>query len=268
MIEVDQVHRLGVEAPSIEVRTTPITCTGKESKAARLAEIRPSLVQAFFDGIADKPGKQKVTLTVLKQIEQWAIVRELLPRQITLGASQRAVTSHGPKPRSPLPRRTCVQTLPERSVVLAAYTGQRRGDLVRMCPTDLETVNGHLGINVVQEKTKKRLWVPILPQLATEMATWERLPGPFLRRQDGLPWNKDDLTDSIETARNKHPELAGLVLHGFRGHACVQLRRAGLSGVLIADMIGMSVPMIEKYADQEPNENKSRKKAYFQVVSY
>jgi hypothetical protein len=28
-----------------------------------LQEIRPSLVQAFFDGIADKPGKQKVTLT-------------------------------------------------------------------------------------------------------------------------------------------------------------------------------------------------------------
>ena len=50
-----------------------------------LTEIRPSLVQAFFDGIANKPGKQKVTLTALKQIEAWAIVRELLPRQITLG---------------------------------------------------------------------------------------------------------------------------------------------------------------------------------------
>ena len=50
-----------------------------------LQDIRPSLVQAFFDGIADKPGKQKVTLTALKQIEAWAIVRELLSRQITLG---------------------------------------------------------------------------------------------------------------------------------------------------------------------------------------
>jgi hypothetical protein len=42
-------------------------------------------------------------------------------------------------------------------------------------------------------------------------------------------------------------ELAGLVLHGLRGHACVQLRRAGLSGVLISDMVGMSVPMVERY---------------------
>jgi hypothetical protein len=64
---------------------------------------------------------------------------------------------------------------------------------------------------------------------------------------NGLPWNKNDLTDHFERARDKHPELAGLVLHGLRGHACVQLRRAGLSGVLISDMVGMSVPMVERY---------------------
>jgi hypothetical protein len=102
-----------------------------------------------------------------------------------------------------------------------------------MCPTDIEVYNGITGINVVQEKTKKALWVPILPALAA--------PGPFLRRLNGLPWKKDDLTDHVERARDKHPELAGLVLHGLRGHACVQLRRAGLSGVLISDMVGMSV---------------------------
>jgi hypothetical protein len=79
------------------------------------------------------------------------------------------------------------------------------------------------------------------------METWERAPGPFLRRLDGRPWRKDDLTDHIERARDRHPELAGLVLHGLRGHACVQLRRAGLSGVLISDMVGMSVPMVERY---------------------
>ena len=36
-----------------------------------LQDIRPSLVQAFFDGIADKPGKQKVTLTVTPAAKKW-----------------------------------------------------------------------------------------------------------------------------------------------------------------------------------------------------
>jgi integrase len=220
-------------------------CLGNVS----LQEIRPSLVQAFFDGIASKPGKQKVTLTALKQVEAWAIVRELLPRQITLGVKiMKSNGGHIPWTEAQVAfARTNLRPDLARAVVLAAYTGQRRGDLVRMCPTDIEMHYGFAGINVVQEKTKRALWVPILPVLASEMETWERAPGPFLRRLDGRPWKKDDLTDHVERARDKHPELAGLVLHGLRGHACVQLRRAGLSGALISDMVGMSVPMVERY---------------------
>src|SRR5262249_25861121 len=152
-----------------------------------LQEIRPSLVQAFFDGIADKPGKQKVTLTALKQIEAWAIVRELLPRQITLGVKiSKSTGGHIPWTETQVAfAKVNLRHDLARAVVLAAYTGQRRGDLVRMCPTDIDVYNGITGINVVQEKTKKALWVPILSALALEMETWERAPGPFLRRLDG-----------------------------------------------------------------------------------
>jgi integrase len=154
-----------------------------------LQEIRPSLVQAFFDGIADKPGKQKVTLTALKQIEAWAIVRELLPRQITLGVKiSKSTGGHIPWTKAQVAfARANLRPDLARAVVLAAYTGQRRGDLVRMCPTDIEMHNGFAGINVVQEKTRRALWVPILPVLASEIETWERAPGPFLRRLDGRP---------------------------------------------------------------------------------
>lgn len=40
---------------------------------------------------------------------------------------------------------------------------------------------------------------------------------------------------------------AGLVLHGLRGHACVRLRLASANAQQIADMVGMSVPMVERY---------------------
>src|SRR5262245_47342507 len=53
--------------------------------ALSLQDIRPSLVQAYFDGIADRPGKSKAGLAALVQLEAWAIVRDLLPRPITTG---------------------------------------------------------------------------------------------------------------------------------------------------------------------------------------
>src|SRR5215471_19743478 len=47
--------------------------------------LRPALVQAFMDGMADRPGKQAAALAALRQVKRWAIVRDLLPQPITMG---------------------------------------------------------------------------------------------------------------------------------------------------------------------------------------
>jgi len=219
-----------------------------------LQEIRPALVQAFFDGFADRPGKQHVTMRALRQLEKWAIVRDLLPRPITLGV-EIADRDGGHIPWTDEhvahAEKHCRADL-ARVITLAAHTGQRGSDLIRMGWGDVETYNGLDGINVTQKKTGRVVWVPILSTLAHAMQTWERSPGPFLRRLDGLPWRRIDLTNLWAHHRNERPELeelkrAGLVLHGLRGHACVRLRRAGATALQIADMVGMSVPMVEKY---------------------
>lgn len=41
--------------------------------ALSIQEMRPSLVQAFMDGLTDRPGKQNAALRALKQLERWAI---------------------------------------------------------------------------------------------------------------------------------------------------------------------------------------------------
>jgi hypothetical protein len=124
--------------------------------------------------------------------------------------------------------------------------------LVRMGPTDIEIYRGIDGINVRQKKTGRQVWVPILAPLAAAMKTWERRPGPFLLRMDGKPWASSYLTDRLDYEKKTNPAIAeiaqaGLVMHGLRGHACVRLRRAGCTAMQIADMIGMSVPMVERY---------------------
>jgi integrase len=222
--------------------------------AVPLDIIRPALIQGYLDGWDDRPGKQAAALAAFKALERWAVVRDLLPRSITLGVET------GKPEGGHVPWTDAQVTLAEkhvrpdlaRAITLGANTGQRISDLVRMGPTDIETYRGIDGINVRQKKTGRKVWVPILAPLATAMKTWERRPGPFLLRMDGKPWASSYLTDRLDYEKKTNPAIAeiaeaGLVMHGLRGHACVRLRRAGCNAMQIADMIGMSVPMVERY---------------------
>jgi integrase len=216
--------------------------------------IRPALIQGYLDGWDDKPGKQAAALAAFKALEKWAVVRDLLPRPITLGV-ETGKPQGGHKPWTDAQvvlAEKHVRSDLARAITLGANTGQRISDLVRMCWTDIETFRGIDGINVRQQKTDRQVWVPILPPLAAAMKTWERRPGPFLLRANGKPWRSRNLTDRLDYEKETNPALseitvADLVMHGLRGHACVRLRRAGLTAMQIADMIGMSVPMVERY---------------------
>lgn len=222
--------------------------------AVSLGVIRPALVQAFLDGLDDRPGKAAAAHAALKQVERWAVVRDILPRQIMIGVEV-VGPQGGHVPWTDDQVATAERFIRAelvRVITLGANTGQRGSDLVRMGPTDLETFQGVEGINVKQKKTGREVWVPITSPLAAAMATWERVPGPYLRRTDGKPWTRKALTAIWTYERDTNPALAshkaaGLVLHGLRGTACVRLRRAGATAEQIADMVGMSVPMVERY---------------------
>lgn len=222
--------------------------------AYSLKEIRPSLIQGYLDGFHDRPAKQGAALSALRAIEKWAVIRDLLPRSITLGVETgRANGGH-------LPWSDVQVKLGEaharsdisRAISLGANTGQRISDLVRMGPTDIETYKGHQGINVIQKKTGRQIWIPITEKLAEAMATWERRPGPFLLTPTGIPWRSKWLTESWAHERETNPELRehrnlGLVLHGLRGHCCVRLSRLGVTDHQISDIVGMSIPMVARY---------------------
>lgn len=215
-------------------------------------EIRPALVQRFMDGMSDRPGKQAASLAALRQVEKYAIVRDLLPYPITTGVEFEHSTD-GHKPWTDEQVTVAEQhARPDlaRVVTLAANTGQRGSDLVRMRWTDIETYNGRDGINVTQQKTGKNIWVPITQELAAAMERWERRPGFILLRPTGIPWTRKRLSLAWVTEREGNTALAalaGLVLHGLRATACVRLLRAGANTRQIADMVGMSEPIVGRY---------------------
>lgn len=231
--------------------------------AVSLQSIRPALVQAYLDGMAGKPGKQAATLCAIKQVENWACVRDYLGRDITKGC--KCEESDG----GHIPWSDADVALAEkharydiaRVVTLGANTGQRGSDLIRMGWSDIEVYKGVRGINVKQKKTDRELWIPITATLAASLDTWEKRPGPFLRKLDGHPWTREQLTAAWTRHRDQNRELeelkrAGLVLHGLRGHACVRLLRAGFNTRQISDWVGMSEPMVKNYtrfSDQKDN---------------
>jgi integrase len=213
--------------------------------------IRPSLVQIFLDEFSAQPGIQTNTRVALKAVERWAVVRDLLPFPIMTGTeATKPKGGHKPWTEAQI---ECAENHARRdianAIVLAANTGQRGSDLVKMRWTDVMKHDGHPGINVIQRKTGLHLWIPMTQHLQAAMATWERRPGPILLSK-GTPWNRAQLTLAWTYERNTNPKLepcAGMVLHGLRASACVRLRRAGASESQISDMVGLSVPMVARY---------------------
>jgi integrase len=216
--------------------------------------IRPALVQAFLDGLADRPAQQQSARVALKAVEKWAIVRDLLPYPITTGTeAPGGAGGHEPwtDEEVALAERYCKPHL-ARVITLASNTGQRGSDLVKMRWADIEEYEGRPGINVTQKKTKLKIWIPFTQELIRAISMWERRPTPILLKEDGQPFTRSQLSDTWLIARDRTPALAplkqrGLVLHGLRATAVVRLRRAGATIPQIADMVGMSAPMVARY---------------------
>jgi integrase len=171
-------------------------------------ELRPALVQAFLDGYGDRLAQQKCAQTALKSLEKWALVRDKLPGAITLGTEAPGGTGgHVPwtDEHVAIAEQHAAPHL-AKAVTLAANTGQRGSDIIKMRWSDIEDYEGRPGINVTQYKTGLVIWIPLTQELMGAMRRWERRPGYFL------------------------------------------LKEAGAGVLQIADMVGMSAPMVSRYS--------------------
>jgi integrase len=222
--------------------------------------IRPKLVQDYIDGFAEFPGKQKNVLSVLLAVQKWAAPRDRLPHPITTGVQcLDRDGGHAPWTDSQiaLAERHARQDL-ARVVTLMAHTGQRGSDVVKMRWSDIESDNGVSGINVVQVKTGRQLWIPLEEELKAAMKKWERKPPFFLVLSpfSGEPYKRENLSWHWNKHRDTNVALAplsGLALHGLRASRVVRLRKRGATELQIENVVGMSAPMVKRYcrlADQ------------------
>jgi integrase len=137
-----------------------------------------------------------------------------------------------------------------RALLFAAYTGQRRGDLIAARWSDIA---GNVW-RLTQEKTGARLALPLHPDLLAELATWPRTAVTVLTDRDGRPWRAQTLNMGLMRAL-RGIGLRGHNIHGLRKLAAVRLAEAGATVHEIAAITGHAslsqVALYTKQADQE-----------------
>jgi integrase len=147
--------------------------------------------------------------------------------------------------------------LPEhlrRPLILAAYSGQRRGDLVRL---PWSAYDGR-SLRLKQSKTGTSLTIPCHPVLKAALDEWRTGTAStlILVNRVGRPWQPNNLSKALQIGLAEIEGFpAGHNIHGLRKLAAVRLAQCGCTIHEIGSITGhLSLAMLQLYTagtDQE-----------------
>jgi integrase len=220
----------------------------KPAKWLRRRDIREMRDLAY----QGRPGAANGFVNVVSAMMAWAVKADRIDFNPARGIP--------PYPSGHLPAWTqaqadqAIEELPEhlrRLVLMALYTGQRRGDLCRLAWSNYDGAR----IRLTQGKTKTPLVIPAHATLKVAMDTWPRVATTILVNSQGRPWQPDNVSAGLKYALEKLGFPAGWNVHGLRKLAATNLAEAGCSAHEIAAITGhKSLAQISLYtagADQE-----------------
>lgn len=116
---------------------------------------------------------------------------------------------------------------------VALWTGQRKGDLLRMLWSDFD---GEV-IRLKQSKTRARVAVPVAKPLRELFATFDDKTGTILRNSRGQPWTLDGFSSAWHKCA-KTARIGELTFHDLRGTAVTRMAIAGCTVPEIAAVTG------------------------------
>lgn len=225
----------------------------------RVADLRRREILTLRDAVATArgPAAGNAFAQIVAALLAWAVDREWL--EYSPAARIRGLPGGSFPTWTEAEYAAAVTRLPEhlrRVVVLAAYTGQRRGDL---CAMTWAAYDGR-AIRLTQEKTGKALRVPCHPDLKAELDAWKAgaTSTHILVGRTGVPWDGINLSNTmkrhLEAADLRSP-TRDLNLHGLRKLAAVRLAEAGCTAKEIAAITGHdTLKEIERYTADASQE--------------
>ena len=147
------------------------------------------------------------------------------------------------------------------AIKLAYYTGQRMSDVLTMKWSDIH--DG--GIDVVQQKTKTPLHIPLHPNLKTALRLHAKTHKgeTIIAMADGKPYRMDSFRSKFREERKKLGLADDLVFHGIRKLTAVSLAEKGASAKEIMAVGGWkTMRQVEHYC-----KGASQKKLAEQAIS-
>jgi len=200
--------------------------------------IKRKHISAIIGGMDDRPGAANSLLSRLKILMKFAEEMDLISRNPIENLDGIKTESKGFHTWTDLEISSFLRfyksgTRERLAFALLLHTGQRRSDVVRMGWHDC----GEGTIRVVQQKTKERLELPILPALVEELSQTERNGPTFILTAQGKPFSAAGFGNWFRAVCDK-TNLQHCSAHGLRKAAARRLAEAGCTNQQIKAITG------------------------------
>lgn len=208
---------------------------------------------AWRDSMAATPAKANYAMAVLRRLMSFAIDRGYIETNPALNPRKMAVGTYLPWPDEAIEAFLAIAPPYMRlAMQLGIYTGQRRGDIIRMTWGALKEG----GIELVQQKTKRFLHIPLHTALQAQLEGVERGGATIITNGAGKPFLDDAFSKEWRRLSNQAGIDSRLVFHGLRKNATIRLLEAGCTTAQVKSITGhVTDEMVNHYSQKIDQKN-------------
>lgn len=218
--------------------------------------VRPADIAGMRDAMGGTPAKANAYVKSISALYKFGRERGFATHNPAMGIEKLAIGEYPPWPMWAW--KIAMERFREEIKIacwLGRYTGQRLGDCLKMKLTDLVTdADATEGLDVVQQKTKKQLFVPIFAELRPVIAEARKRGRIFIvSRPDGRPFSVDQFHAMWGREMERDEELAkiraaGLSFHGLRKEFVVDGSHRDLTPHQIGSLTGQTIQTVQHYS--------------------
>jgi integrase len=201
-----------------------------------MAAMPKKFVATMLDGM--RPSAARNWLKAIRALVRHCIDVDLLKEDITVGIRLRPSKGEfhtwSEEEIAAFEATFAIGTRERLALALGLYTGQRRGDVIRMGRQHVR--DGVL--HVRQEKTNAALAIPVHSELARVLAAVPSTQMTFIQTLKGTPFTGHAFSDWFGKACDKAGLGSQCTFHGLRKAACRRLAEAGCTAHEIMSISG------------------------------
>jgi integrase len=206
-------------------------------------------VLKWRDGVARKsPRQADYIITVFARALSWAENRGLISENVLKRPERIWKGTRAEKTWSDEDEARFLELASPRmalALMLALWTGQRQGDLLRL---PWSAYDGHV-IKLRQSKTGVRVTVPVGEPLKAILDATPRVSTIIISNEDKRPFTSDGFRASWRKTCAR-AGITGLTFHDLRGTAVTRLALAGCTEIQIATFTGHAVSSVKSIMDK------------------